>query len=124
MPQDIKETADTAPGRENLGGLENVRAAARDLAERVRDTGIALGEFADRELAFAVGLAEDIRDKTVSAELMKEARALPVVSGFRATTHRVVDLGFDAVAVGVKVGGDALDDFLAPRGDVALAVRA
>ena len=96
-------------------GLDNVNASARELAERLRDTTVTVGEFAELELAFVVGLAEDIRDRTVSPELLGEARKFPVLSGLRVTTHRVVDLGFDAVSVGVRVGSDAVDDLLAPR---------
>ena len=96
-------------------GLDNVNASARELAERLRDTTVTVGEFAELELAFVVGLAEDIRDRTVSPELLGEARKLPVLNGLRVTTHRVVDLGFDAVSVGVRVGSDAVDDLLAPR---------
>lgn len=98
-----------------LNGLENVREAARDLANRLRDTTVSIGEFATDELAFAVGIAEDIRDRAVSPELLKEAQALPVLRSLRQTSHRVVDLGFDAVSVGVKLGSDAVDDFLLPR---------
>lgn len=111
----VDDSGNEVPARDRFEGLENVIAAARDLADRLRETSVAAGEFAEQELAFVVGLAEDIRDKTVAPELLKEARALPVLSGLRVTSHRVVDLGFDAVSVGVKLGSDAVDDFLAPR---------
>jgi len=106
---------DTADEDERFRGIDNVLAAARELAERVREATVAVGEFADQELAAVVGIAEDLRDRSVSPKLLEEARGLPVLSGLRVTTHRVVDLGFDAVSVGVKVGSDAVDDFLAPR---------
>ena len=117
--QDIRtqEIASAGNERDRFRGLDNVTAAARELAQRLRETTVAVGEVAEQELAFVVGLAEDIRDKSVSPELLKEARSLPVLSGLRVTSHRVVDLGFDAVSVGVKLGSDAFDDFLAPRAE-------
>lgn len=102
--------------RRSVTGLENVRSAARDLAARVRDTAVSVGEFAEGELAFAVGVAEDLRDRSIAPELLEGARSLPVLSGLRVTSHRVVDLGFDVVGVGVRVGSDAVDEFFAPRG--------
>ena len=104
-------------------GLDNVNATARELAEGLRDTTVAVGEFAELELAFVVGLAEDIRDRTVSPELLGKGRKLPVLSGLRVTTHRVVDLGFDAMSIGVRVGSDAVDDLLAPRERRLLSTR-
>ena len=117
--QDIKteEIASAGNERDRFRGLDNVTAAARELAQRLRETTVAVGEVAEQELAFVVGLAEDIRDKSVSPELLKEARSLPVLSGLRVTSDRVVDLGFDAVSVGVKLGSDPFDDFLAPRAE-------
>ncbi|WP_299964316.1 hypothetical protein [uncultured Roseobacter sp.] len=115
MPQDIKAETDQTPERARVTGLENVRASARELANRVRDTGLSIGEFAAEELSFAVSLAEDLRDRTVSAEVLKEVRGYPTVNSFRNSTHRVVDLGFDAVAIGVKIGTDLTDQVLAPR---------
>lgn len=124
MPQDKTQEAVLAPEEERLTGLENVRNAARDLAERVRDTGLSVGEFAADELSFAVGLAEDLRDRTISAEVLKEVRGYPTVNSFRNSTHRIVDLGFDAVAVGVKIGNDLTDQVLAPRDQRQIAAAA
>jgi hypothetical protein len=101
--------------RDRLTGLENVLSSARDVAQRLREATVSVGEFSEEELAFVVGLAEDIRDRTISQELLKEARELPVLGGLRVTTHRMVNLGFDAVSVGVKLGSDTFDDFLSPR---------
>ena len=64
-----------------------------------------------------VGLAERIRDRTLSPELLREARAMPVLSGLRVTSHRVVDLGFDALSVTLKLGSDTVDEFLSAPHD-------
>ena len=103
--------------RDRFRGLDRLTAEARDLADRLRETTTALGSFAEQELAFVVGLAEQIRDRTLSPELLREARAMPVVSGLRVTSHRVVDLGFDALSVTLKLGSDTVDEFLSAPHD-------
>ena len=118
MPSDVQiKDPDT-----RLQGLDNVARAARELADRLRSATVSVGSFAETELAFVVSLAEDIRDKTISPELLNAARKVPVIDGLRVTSHRVVDLGFDVVAVGIKVGSDSLDAFLdVPRKRRSLA---
>ena len=124
--QDVEtdEIATAGTDRDRFRGLDNVTAAARELAQRLRESTVAVGDLAEQELAFVVGLAEDIRDKSVSPELLKQARGLPVLSGLRVTSHRVVDLGFDAVSIGVQLGSDAFDDFLVPRAERPARVTA
>jgi hypothetical protein len=118
MPSDVQ----IKDPETRLNGLENVAKAARDLADRLRSATISVGSFAETELAFVVGLAEDIRDKSISPELLAAARKVPVIDGLRVTSHRVVDLGFDAVSVSLKLGSDSLDAFLdVPRKRRSLA---
>jgi hypothetical protein len=100
-----------------LRGLESVTQAARDLAESLRRGTIVAGNLAERELSIVIGLAETIRDQTVSEPLLKRARAVPVVRGLRVSSHRALDLGFDALGVSLTLGSGAVDAFLsAPRG--------
>lgn len=124
MPQDTEEVVAEVSAQERVSGLENVRASARELANRVRDTGLSVGEFAAEELSFALNLAEDLQGQLISAELLKEVRSYPTVYSFRKSTHRAVDLGFDAIAIGVKIGNDLTDGVLAPRDRQQATVQA
>lgn len=114
-------TASEAEAGRRLRGLEAVSAAARELAENVRRSSVALGTVVEEQLAVAVDIAEDIRDRAVTEELLRDAREVPVLKGLRVTSHRVVDLGFDAVGIGVRLGTDAVEQFLSPRSEKALA---
>lgn len=118
---EIEAMKNRADDDDRLRGLESVSLAARELAANVRRSSVALGELVKDQLAVAVAIAEDIRDRTVTPELLREARAVPVLSGLRVTSHRVVDLGFDAAGIGIRLGSDAVDQFLAPRSEKSVA---
>lgn len=120
---DVRNEPGTANVNDDLTGLDAATKSARDLAERLITTGIDAGDFVEKELGLIVSKVEGIRDRSVSEERLIDAREVPVTSGLRETTHRVVDLGFDALTVTIKMGSEALDDLLAvPRRQPQVAV--
>ena len=98
------ETAEARPV-----GLEDVIRTAGEVADRVRDAAAAVFRLGERELAMVVGTLEDVRDRTVAGERLDSARRRETIAGLRRSTHRGIDLGFDAVAVTADVGADFID---------------
>jgi hypothetical protein len=90
-------------------GLDDVIRTAGDVADRVREAAASVARLGERELAMLVGIAEDIRDRTVARERLDSARKIETIASLRQTAHRSVDLGFDMAAVGVDVGVDFVD---------------
>ena len=93
-------------------GLADVLDSARQLATQLRGAARGVGQLGERELAMIIGTGEDVRDRVISEELMAKARQDPLVASLRQTAHRGLDLGFDAMAVGVQAGSDLLDTVL------------
>jgi len=90
-------------------GLDDVIRTAGDVADRVREAAASVARLGERELAMLVGIAEDIRDRTVARERLDSARKIETIASLRQTAHRGVDLGFDMAAVGVDVSVDFVD---------------
>lgn len=104
---------------------DTVSDSLKVLARNSRDLLTDVGGVLERELAMAVSLSERLRDESVSAELLAEARAGKLQAGFRDSSHRVVDLVADAVGVAavsaVRFGDQLID---APRKRLAVGQRA
>lgn len=103
-------------------GLADVLDSARQLAAQLRGAARGVGRLGERELAMIIGTGEDVRDQAIGEELMAKARQDPLVASLRQTAHRGLDLGFDAIAVGVQAGSDLLDTVLhTPLGNQEVA---
>lgn len=89
--------------------LDDVLRTAGEVADRLREAAGAVGRLGERELAMIVGIAEDVRDRTIAPERLASARRRETLAGVRRSTHRGVDLGFDAAAVGIDVAMDFLE---------------
>jgi hypothetical protein len=101
----------------DAAGLEDVIRSAARLADQVRELVTSAGSVTEREVAMLATIAEDVRDRVIAAERLKVAREDGVLAGFRRSTHRAVDLGFDLVGTVVTAATDALDAFInTPRG--------
>lgn len=83
------------------------------LARNSRDLLTDVGNVLERELAMAVSLSERLRDESVSAKILAEARAGKLQAGLRDSSHRIVDLVADAVGVAavsaVRFGDQLVD---------------
>jgi hypothetical protein len=97
-------STDTRPA-----GLDDVIRTAGEVADRLRDAAAAVVRLGEREIAMVLNTLEDIRDRTVASERLESARRMETIAEWRRTTHRGIDLGFDAVAVTADVGADFLD---------------
>ena len=91
-----------------LGGLTAAMGTARSIADSIRQAATTLGQLTDRELAMLVGAAERVRDM-IPPERLAAARSNKTVEGLRHSTHRGVDIAFDALAIAIWVGGEWLD---------------
>lgn len=99
--------------REN--GLEDLMRSVRALARSSRNLGLEATQIAERELAMAIQVSEEIRDRIVSQEFLERARADKLSSNFREDAHRGVDLVFDAVSVAAISFTDLLEGIFAER---------
>lgn len=93
-------------------GLEDVVRSVRVLARQARELVEQTGGVAERELAMALTVAEELRDRVVSKEKLEESRAQPLLKALRVDAHRAVDLGFDAAALSYTVAVEAVETFL------------
>lgn len=93
-------------------GLEDVLRAARQLARETRGLAESAGGVVERELAMALSVAESLRDRLVSEEALKQARAQPLIARLRTDAHRAVDLGMDAIATSYVFGVDLVENFI------------
>jgi len=104
-------------------GLEDVLQAARQLARETRGLAESAAGVVERELAMALSVAESLRDRLLSDEALKQARAQPLMARLRTDAHRAVDLGMDALATGYVFSVDLVENFVdKPRPPLA-AVR-
>jgi hypothetical protein len=106
MSLDINVPANVNPPDATIDrtGLEDVIVAVRNLARQTRGLAEDAGGVLERELAMALGVAESLRDKVVSAKALEQARAHPLLSRVRVDAHRAVDLGMDALSTGYVFG--------------------
>lgn len=106
-------------------GLASVIDTATDLAAQLRDVSVSAAKVAEREIAMVVSVAENSRDQLVSEKTLREARAMEVLRPLRESAHRGGDIVFDAAAVVLRVGVDAVEQyFTTPRGEKAVATPA
>lgn len=93
-------------------GLEDVLRAARQLARETRGLAESTAGVVERELAMALTVAESLRERLVSEEALKKARAHPLMARLRTDAHRAVDLGMDAIATGYVFSVDLVENFV------------
>jgi hypothetical protein len=93
-------------------GIEDVIRAVRDLARRSRHLAEDVAGVAERELAMALTVAEQMRDSVTSPAALKEAREHLLLGRLRHDAHRAVDLGMDFVATGYVFSVRAVEGFL------------
>ena len=96
----------------DLAGV--IRAAGR-LAQQAQELVYDVGSVAEREVAMIATIAEDVRDRVIAAERLKQARDDEVLAGFRKSAHRVIDLGFDVAGTILTAATDALGAFAGAR---------
>jgi hypothetical protein len=80
-----------------------------------REVGEASADVLEREVALAIRLSEDIRDRIVTERMLEEARSDRLMSRLRENTHRVVDLFADATSVAFVSGKQFLESFADER---------
>jgi hypothetical protein len=80
-------------------GLEDVLRSVRELARSTQIVGSEASHILERELGMVIGISERIRDKTLSPEILHEARTAPLPAAIRRDVHRAVDLVADVASV-------------------------
>jgi hypothetical protein len=93
-------------------GIEDVIRAVRDLARRSRHLAEDVVGVAERELAMALTVAEQMRDAVTSPAALDEARKQPQLARLRSDVHRAVDLGMDFVSTAYVFTANAVEGFL------------
>jgi hypothetical protein len=107
--------ADFEPGASGASGADDVVTSVRKLARSTANLGAASAEVLERELAMAIRISEQIRDRMISREALEEARKQEVLSSLRTDAHRAVDLVADVGAVGIVAFSDFLTRFIDQR---------
>ena len=96
-------------------GLEDVIRSVRGLARTARDLGVSASDVLERELAMAITISQQVRDRTISEEMLKRVRNEGIPARLRKDAHDLVDLVADIGAV-VAVGAiDLLEGFVDER---------
>ncbi len=98
--------------RRDAAGLEDVIHSARVLARQARGLAESAGGVAERELAMALTIAEQLRDRVISSDALQHARSHELIGRFRQDAHRAVDLVFDGGAAAYVFGTDLVESFL------------
>jgi butyrate kinase len=80
-------------------GLEDVTRSVRAVLRATRSVGEASADVLERELAMAISISEQIRDKVVSEKMLKEARSEGLPARLRSDAHRALDLAADTGAI-------------------------
>ena len=80
-------------------GLEDVTRSVRAVLRATRSVGEASADVLERELAMAISISEQIRDKVVSEKMLKEARSEGLPARLRSDAHRALDLAADSGAI-------------------------
>ncbi|MDO8706681.1 MAG: hypothetical protein Q7J84_17225 [Sulfuricaulis sp.] len=89
----------TAGFEETPTGLEDVIRSVRALARTTRSLTEEAGHVAERELAMAITISEQLRDNVLNKEGLERARAEKLPAKLRQDAHRMVDLFADVAAV-------------------------
>jgi len=98
--------------RRDAAGLEDVIRSVRVLARQARGLAESAGGVAERELAMALTVAEQLRDRVVSHEALEQARSHELIGRLRHDVHRAVELAFDGGAAIYVFGTDLVEGFL------------
>jgi hypothetical protein len=98
--------------RRDAAGLEDVIHSVRVLARQARGLAESAGGVAERELAMALTVAEQLRDSVVSPEALQRVRSHELIGRFRHDAHRAVDYAFDGVASVYVFGTELVEGFL------------
>jgi len=96
----------------DAAGLEDVIRSVRVLARQARELVEQAGGVAEREVAMALTVTEDVRDRVVSKDALTKARQQPLLRGLRQDAHRAVDIAFDAAATVYVFGVEIVEGFL------------
>ncbi|MBK9136748.1 MAG: hypothetical protein IPM15_20955 [Betaproteobacteria bacterium] len=107
----VTQAANEATPADRIG-LEDLLRAARQLARETRGLAESTAGVVERELAMALTVAESLRERLVSEQALKEARAHPLMARLRTDAHRAVDLGMDAIATSYVFGVDFVENFV------------
>src|SRR5215813_10029581 len=86
---------------EQTTGLEDVTRSLRKLVRSSRDVAGDAIDIAERELAMAIRISEQIRDGSISPDALKNARQNKLAANLRQDAHRVIDLVADVGTVAV-----------------------
>jgi 4-hydroxy-3-methylbut-2-enyl diphosphate reductase len=97
---------------DTAAGLNDVVRTARNLARQARRTVEDAGGLAERELAMLLNVSEKLRDRLANPKALAQGREHALFAGLRHSTHRAVDLGFDAVATGYVFTVETVENFL------------
>jgi hypothetical protein len=97
--------------QERATGLEDVTRSVRALARTARHLGEATADVAERELAMAISISEQIRDGIFSDEALKKSRGTGVMVNLRQDAHRALDLVADVGTIAVNSALDFLERF-------------
>lgn len=96
-------------------GLEDVVRSLRALVRSTRKLGGASIEVLERELAMAIDISEQLRDRVISQEALERARSDKLAADARRSAHRIVDLVADVGTVGIMSAIDFVENFVDQR---------
>jgi hypothetical protein len=115
MSEQTRPVATAAAAREQQTGLEDVVRSVRSLARSTRDLSGDVADVLERELAMVVSISQQVRDRTVSEEMLTRVRGTGLASRLRRDAHDIVDLVADLASV-VTVGAlDLVQGFVDER---------
>jgi hypothetical protein len=92
-------------------GLEDVTRSIRGLLRMARRLGESTADVAERELAMAIRISEQIRDNIISEKALERARNERLSAQLRQDARRVVDLVADAGSLVFVSMLDFLENF-------------
>jgi len=119
-------TTGVAIRQDEAAGIEDVFRSVRALARQTRGLAESAASVAERELAMAISIAEQLRDKVIAQETLERARREELPARLRQDAHRTLDLVADAASVAyVTVLGFAesfIDDPRPPIGGTGKTV--
>jgi hypothetical protein len=110
----------TDTGGTQRAGLEDVLLSVRRLARQTRGLGEEFAGVAERELAMAIGIAEQLRDSVIAKDALEEARKFELMARLRQDVHRAVDLAMDAASAAYVFGTKFVETLIdAPRASIS-----
>lgn len=122
MAQTLLTTNAAAPQKT---GLEDVVRSVRALARQARGLAEGVAGVAERELAMALSVAEQLRDKVLAKEALDESRSMELISRLRLDAHRAVDLAMDTAATAYVFGVQLVEAFVdKPRAATKVEIEA